>query len=102
MIRHVVLMTFKDEATPADLDQIEQVVAEYASKVDYAIAMEHGRNINFDTSSPKASYAIVVDFASMEDCHRYNADPEHAAVGKVVQPWLASVLVTDFEIESSG
>jgi Stress responsive A/B Barrel Domain len=102
MIRHVVLMTFKDGTTPADVKGIALALDTCAANLDYIVAMRHGANIEFPTPSKKADYAVVVDFASAEDCLRYDTDPEHDAIRDVTKQHVASALVTNFEFADEG
>jgi hypothetical protein len=102
MIRHVVLMVLRDGTSDADVERIGQALDQCASKLDYVVAMQHGRNLPFDTPSPKAGYAVVVDFASVEDCLRYDTDPEHDVVREAVMPCVASALVANIELEGPG
>ncbi len=97
MIRHVVQMTLKDGTTPAAVEQIAAALDQCAANVDYIVSMSHGRNIEVDTPLPKAGYAVVIDFDTMENCLRYDLDPEHDVVRSVVMPNVASALVTNFE-----
>jgi hypothetical protein len=98
MIRHVVLMTFKDTTRPEDVARVAKALDDSASKVDYVLSISHGVDVPVGTPSPKAHYAVVIDFATVEDCVRYDRDPEHLGVREVVLPLVASVLVTNFEV----
>ena len=95
-------MTFNDDATDEQIERVRRALDVLKRELDYALSMEHGPHVELDTSAPKASYAVVVDFANADDCVRFNTDPHHDAVRAVTKVCVAGALVTDFEVEGPG
>ena len=85
MIRHVVLMTFKEDATADDIEHVRRAIAS-ASKVDSSGRSATARISISSTRPPKAWYALVADFDSVEDCRRFDTAPEHDIVHDAVLP----------------
>jgi hypothetical protein len=88
MIRHLVLMHFKPEARP---EQVEDVVAGLRAihldgLLDLTIAPDAGLR------DGNADLAIVADFVDEASYLAYDADPEHNRVRReLLAPILASV-----------
>lgn len=96
MIRHTVLFRFKPdfpdeqrEAWTAGLDRLR-------GGVPGLLSLTHGPNV---VASARAfDYAIVADFASVEDIAVYDTHPLHEPLKQFSFPHSEQILAVDFEI----
>jgi len=77
MLRHVVLIKFKEETTAEAIKEMEQGFASLAANIPEVRAMSFGDDLgmadgNFD-------YAMCADFDSRESWLAYQQHPEHLA-----------------------
>ncbi|MGJ8687765.1 MAG: Dabb family protein, partial [Spongiibacteraceae bacterium] len=75
MIKHVVLLNFKDDASPRDVEAMEQGFQQLIEKIPEIHSYEFGADAEIYAGN--ASYAIVAEFESQESFKRYVAHPEH-------------------------
>ncbi|WP_157973523.1 Dabb family protein [Tropicimonas sp. IMCC34043] len=77
MLRHIVLLSFKPEATAEDRAAVRAAVEGFRDQVPELRALVCGDNIG---SSPNHhDFAVVADFDDMEAFRRYIASPAHKA-----------------------
>jgi hypothetical protein len=97
MIRHVAVFRFKDSATDALIDQIDETLTTLPSIIPEIISFSSGRNAQ--VTEDAWDYAVVSDFASPEDYLVYATDPRHVDMVKdLVGPHVAEASRTQFEI----
>ena len=98
MIRHVAVFRFKDSATDAVIDEIDETLATLPSIIPEIISFSSGRNAHVTESA--WDYAVVSDFASPQDYLVYAKDPLHRDMVKnVVGPHVAESSRTQFVVE---
>jgi len=97
MIRHVAVFRFRDSATEAVIDEIDEALATLPSIIPEIISFSSGRNANVTEGA--WDYAVVSDFASPQDYLVYASNPEHMDMVKnVAGPHVAEASRTQFEI----
>jgi hypothetical protein len=97
MIRHVAVFRFKDSATDALIDEIDETLATLPLIIPEIISFSSGRNAQVTEGA--WDYAVVSDFASPEDYLVYATDPQHVDMVKnLVGPHVAEASRTQFEI----
>ena len=96
MIRHVVLFRFKEGITDADIRAIDEGLAELPALVPEIHAYRHGRDLAL--ADANWDYAVVGDFASVEDYRAYSRNPDHIAViGTAITPIVDEIVRVQFE-----
>ncbi len=97
MIRHIVLIRFKDEVTSADIDKLEAGLGALPEKISAIEAYAFGRDLG--VSEETWDFAIVADFVDVEAYHAYAADPDHVEVlHYLARPLTAEIKRVQFEI----
>jgi len=96
MIRHVVLLRFKDETPAAKRAELEAAFAGLRGQVPGVQALEWGVNASGEGLDKGFTHCFLVTFASAADRDAYLPHPAHQAFVDRVQPWLADVLVLDY------
>ncbi len=96
MLRHVVLFKFKDDATPAQVKEVEDAFRELPSKIKEIKGLEWGTNNSPENLAQGYTHCFYLSFASEEDRATYLPHPAHKAFGAVLSPYLDKVLVIDY------
>ena len=77
MLRHIVLLTYKPEASAQDRAAVRAAIEGLAAQVPEIRALVCGENLG---SGPNHhDFAIVADFDNLEAFRRYTASPAHQA-----------------------
>jgi antibiotic biosynthesis monooxygenase (ABM) superfamily enzyme len=77
MLRHIVLSTFKSDATEAQLDAWRKAVTEMCEASDEVVSFTLGANIGSGPNHHDS--ALVADFKDLESFRAYIASPAHKA-----------------------
>lgn len=77
MLRHIVMVTFKAEATPAEREAVQKAVAGFAGTIPEVRSMVCGANVG---SGPNHhDFAMVADFDDVAAFRRYTSSDSHRA-----------------------
>jgi hypothetical protein len=101
MIQHVVLLRFKDETSAATRAELERGFAALLERVSEVQAIEWGTNVSPEGLSKGFTHCFLVSFGSSTDRDAYLPHVAHQAFVAQLQPWLADVLVVDYECSTS-
>lgn len=96
LLRHVVLFKFKDTATKAQIENVENAFAALPSKITTIQDFEWGLNNSPENLDKGFTHCFFVSFASEEDRAIYLPHPDHLAFVAVLKPHLEDVLVLDY------
>jgi hypothetical protein len=96
VLRHVVLLKFKDGATPAEIQKVESAFAALPSKVDAIYDLEWGTDVSVENLQQGFTHCFIVSFLSEADRAKYLPHPAHKEFGQLLGPHLDKALVVDF------
>nr|WP_229217252.1 Dabb family protein [Dyadobacter luteus] len=96
MLRHVVLLKFKDSSTPEQVKEVEDAFRKLKSKIKEVKDFEWGLENSPEGLSQGFTHIFFVTFNSEEDRAVYLPHPDHKAFVKVLEPQLDKVLVVDY------
>lgn len=96
MLRHVVLLKFKDGTPPQDIKKVEEAFRALPSKIKEIKSLEWGLNNSPENLNQGFTHCFFVTFASEKDRELYLPHPDHKAFGAILSPWLDKVLVVDY------
>ncbi len=96
LLRHVVLLKFKDEAKAVDVEKVEEAFIALPGKVDAIYDLEWGTDVSVEGISQGFTHCFFVSFKSEADRAKYLPHPEHKAFGKILGPHLDKVIVVDY------
>lgn len=95
-LRHVVLFSFKETATEADIQQVEDAFIALPGKIPQIKDFEWGTNNSPEGLDKGFTHCFFLTFDSEEDRAVYLPHPDHKAFGAVLGPHLEDVLVVDY------
>ncbi len=99
VLRHVVLFSFKEDATPDDIATVEAAFSALPSKIPEIKGYEFGTNNSPEGLDKGFTHCFFLTFHSEEDRAIYLPHPDHKAFGEVLSPFLEDVLVVDYWTE---
>ncbi len=99
VLRHVVLLKFKDASSPNDIKKVEDAFRALPSKIESIKSFEWGKNNSPETLNQGFTHCFLVGFTSEKDREVYLPHPEHKAFVAVLSPHLDKVLVIDYWAE---
>jgi quinol monooxygenase YgiN len=96
VLRHIVLYKFKDDAKPADVQEVIDTFAALPKKIDGIVAFEHGTNVSPEAKSDGLTHVFVVSFKDEKARDAYLVHPAHQAYVNVVKDRREKVVVFDY------
>jgi hypothetical protein len=97
VIRHIVLLTFADTATDAQIQAVEDGLSALPARLSQLQAYVIGRDLGLGEGN--ATFAVTADFATVDDYIVYRDDPEHRRViTEYIRPILAGRTAAQYEI----
>lgn len=99
LLRHVVLLKFKEGTSPAQVSEIENAFGALPSKIAQIIGYEWGINNSPEGLAKGFTHCFFLTFKSEEDRGVYLPHPDHKAFGALLGPHLDDVLVVDYWVK---
>jgi len=96
LLRHVVLFSFKDDASYDDVDAIVTGFAALPSSIPGITAYEWGTNVSPEGLNDGFTHCFTLTFAQAEDRDAYLVHPAHQRFVEMLKPSLAKSLVLDY------
>lgn len=99
LLRHVVLLKFKDASLPDDIKKVEDAFRNLPSKIKAVKGFEWGTNNSPENINQGFTHCFFVTFETEKDRQEYLPHPAHKAFVEVLTPHLDKVLVVDYWTE---
>jgi hypothetical protein len=96
LLRHLVLLKFKDTAQPVDVKKVESAFAGLTKKISLIKAFEWGTNNSPENLNQGLTHCFFVTFTSEKDRDAYLVHPDHQAFVEILKPHLDKVTVIDY------
>jgi hypothetical protein len=96
VLRHVVLFKFRDDASAADVQKVEDAFRQLKPKIKLIKDFEFGKNNSPEKLDQGFTHCFFVTFASEKDRDDYLVHPDHKAFVEILKPYLDKVLVVDY------
>jgi hypothetical protein len=96
VLRHVVLLKFKDDSSAADIREIENAFSALPSKIDAIYDYEWGTDVSVENRQKGFTHCFFVSFLSEADRASYLPHPAHKEFGALLGPHLDDVIVVDY------
>jgi hypothetical protein len=99
VLRHVVLLKFKDGTTPEQVKAMEDGFRALPGKIGFVHGFEWGTNVSVENLSQGFTHCFLVTFTSEEDRNKYIPHPAHQEFVELLRPHLDKVLVIDYWVK---
>ncbi len=96
VLRHVVLLKFKETASAADIRKAQTAFCGLPSKIDAIYDFEWGTDVSVEDLQKGFTHCFVVTFLGEADRDTYLPDPAHRALGETLKPYLDEVMVIEY------
>jgi hypothetical protein len=94
--RHVVLLSFKEDAAPEAITKIEKAFAALPDQIDTIKDFEWGTNVSPEGKAKGFTHCFVVTFKDKAGLEAYLPHEAHQAFVSILKPSLNDVLVIDY------
>lgn len=96
MIRHILLIKFKQSAGSSDIEKLKGLFAAMPDKIDGVLSVEWGENDSPEGKNRGYSHSVFMTFADEKGRQNYLPHPEHEALKHVFLPMLEDIVVFDY------
>jgi len=96
LLRHVVLFKFKDNASPDDIQKVEEAFRSLPSIITEIKTFEWGKNNSPENLNQGFTHCFFVSFTSEKNRDLYLPHPAHKAFTELLKPYLDKALVIDY------
>jgi len=97
-VKHIVLVKFTEAASSTVIHDISSAFAALASLIPGISAFEAGQNVSPEGLNHGFTHAFVVSFVDTVARDAYLPHAQHQAFVERLKPYLADVLVVDYEL----
>ena len=96
LLRHVVLLKFKNGSTTAEIKKVEDAFRALPSKIEVIRGFEWGTNNSPEHLNQEFTHCFFVSFNTENDRDVYLPHSAHKAFVEVLTPHMDKVLVIDY------
>ncbi len=96
VLRHVVLFSFKEGTSRAQVRKIENAFSALPSKIPQIHDFEWGTDVSVEKQAKGYTHCFLVTFRSTADRDAYLPHEEHEKFRQIVGPHMDQVLVLDY------
>lgn len=100
MIRHILLIKFKETAQPSDLEDVKAAFYGIPDKVSGVTDVEWGENNSPEGKNQGYTHCVFMTFRDEAGRDEYLPHPAHRALGEIFRPVLEDIIVFDYTIGS--
>ncbi len=101
MIRHIVLLRFKEEYEDAAISALFEEISALQPHVPGMLAVAHGRSLELEQLEKGFRHGFVVEFSDRAALDAYQSHPDHRRTGErlvaAADGGLDGILVFDLE-----
>jgi hypothetical protein len=97
VIRHIVLLTFADTATDAQIQAVADALSTLPARLPQLRKYVIGRDLGLNDAN--ATFAVTADFDDVGGYIAYRDDPEHKRIiAELIAPIVAARTAAQYEI----
>ncbi len=101
VLRHVVLFSFNDDTSDADIQDLRQTFENLKNEIDGILSVETGADVSNEGLQDGFSYCFQVTWPNEEARAVFQPYPAHKAFVDKVGPHVAKVVVVDYWAETA-
>jgi hypothetical protein len=98
MIRHVLLVRFKADASSNSIELVRTAFKEISSKIEGIVGVEWGLNNSPEKLNKRFTHCILLTFIDEIARDNYLPHPEHDALKEVFSAVLEDIIVLDYSV----
>lgn len=101
MIRHILLLRFKDDVNPEQIDEVGKHFTAIPSKIDGVVSTEWGPYDSSEHKNRGFTHAVLMNFADEAGRQNYLPHPEHDILRAFFKPLVQDIIVFDYIVPDS-
>ena len=101
MIRHILLIQFKPETTPAQIAAVKAAFLGIPEKIDGVTDVEWGENDSPEGKNQGYTHCVFMTFRDEAGRQAYLPHPQHEALKAIFVPTLQNITVFDYTVFDS-
>ncbi|MBW3696030.1 Dabb family protein [Vibrio sp. T187] len=98
MIRHILLIKFKQTASSSDIAHLKTLFEGMPNKVEGVVAVEWGINDSPENKNQGFTHSVLMTFSDEAGRQNYLPHPEHEVLKSVFRPLLEDIVVFDYQM----
>ncbi|PFG56367.1 stress responsive alpha/beta barrel protein [Vibrio sp. ES.051] len=98
MIRHILLIKFKDASSVSEIDKLKGLFESMPEKVAGVESVEWGINDSPEGKSKGYTHSVLMTFADETGRQNYLPHVEHEKLKQVFRPLLEDIVVFDYTV----
>jgi hypothetical protein len=98
MVRHVLLLQPRADATPVAIEGCRLAITGLVGRIPGLVSCNWGENFASPERRAGFTHGFSMDFVDRESLDRYGPHPEHQPPSKLVRATFERILVFDFEL----
>jgi hypothetical protein len=95
-LRHVVCFKFKSDASPEQIQKVEDAFLALKPKISEISSLEWGTNVSPEKFNKGFTHCFLVTFKTEKDRDAYLVHKEHKAFVEVLKPAMEDAFVLDY------
>jgi hypothetical protein len=96
VLRHVILIEFKETATREQIEETEKRFCEMAEGIKEIRDFEWGTDVSGGERTQGFTHCFILTFANEAGRDRYRGNPLHNELRAATQPYIKKMLVLDY------
>lgn len=98
MIRHILLIKFKQDAQLSEIAKLRALFEQMPSIVEGVAEVEWGLNDSPEDKNQGFTHSVLMTFVDEAGRQNYLPHPEHDALKDVFRPLLDDIIVFDYQV----
>lgn len=98
MIRHILFITFTDDASPEQINAVRQAFLRIPRQVTGVTRVEWGINDSPEGRNAGHTHCVLMTFADEAARQRYLPHPAHKDLKAIFRPILQDIIVLDYTL----
>ncbi|MEZ8102339.1 Dabb family protein [Vibrio bivalvicida] len=98
MIRHILLIKFKQDAEQSEINKLRTLFEQMPAKIEGVVEVEWGLNDSPENKNQDYTHSVLMTFADEAGRQNYLPHPEHDALKEVFRPLLDDIIVFDYQV----
>ncbi|ARC93650.1 stress protein [Vibrio coralliilyticus] len=98
MIRHILLIQFKPNASSQQIEELKASFLSMPTKIEGVDSVEWGLNDSPEGKNKNYTHCVMMTFADEAGRDRYLPHPEHDVLKEIFRPILEDIVVFDYTV----
>jgi len=98
MIRHILLIKFKQDAQSTEIEKLRALFEQMPNKIEGVLEVEWGLNDSPEGKNQGFTHSVLMTFVDEAGRQNYLPHPEHDALKDVFRPLLEDIIVFDYQV----